>query len=299
MKFAIKILMAFFLVSQINAQTIMRFKPHITAEAKRLGDLVEISNDTTHLALINLDSQPRGGQRITKKQIMSWLKNKNIKVVYKWKGKKTAFIKQNTLTSGIDLVNKAQQALKNHLEKQEYSHIELISKTKLKGSALPLSAFTVEINNLYPIPKKVCVRLLAGTHSIPIWFTVKANKEVLVAQHQIKNRTEVHENDFIIQNRTIAGLKDEPLTQLPQATWIKKSINTNQILTTKFVTEMPSVIKGKPVQVTVSNHGVSILTEAIAQNDGYIGQKIRMKNSQTNKYFIAVVTATNQAEITS
>ena len=299
MKFAIKIIVAFFLAYQVNAQTIIRFKPNITTQAQRLGDLLIITDDSHHLANLPLDSKPRLGQRITKKQITEWLKNKTNLVTYKWRGKKTAVIRQLTLTAGVDLFNKAQLALKNNLEQQGYSPIELTSKAKLKGSILPLSAYTVEIIDHYPPAKKVCVRLNAGKHSIPVWFSVKAYQEVLVAQHPIKKRTEVHENDFILKKRNIAGLNDKPFTQMPQTTWLKKSINTNQILSPTFVAETPSVIKGKSVQVTVLSQGVSIVTEAIAQNDGHVGQKIRMKNLSTNKYFVAVVTAANQAEITS
>lgn len=279
--------------------SILRFKPQITTHAHHLSDLLVITDDKDHLAAIPLDSQPRVGERITKKQIFNWIKNKRNLNDYKWRGKKTAVIEQLTLTAGIDLRNKAQLALNSQLEKQEYSHVELTTKAKLKGSTLPLSAFTAQITNDYPTAKKVCVRLNSGKHSIPVWFNVKAYQEVLVAQHQIKNRTIVHEDDFILKKRNIAGLKDTPFNKLPPTVWLLKTINTNQILTQKQVTETPSVIKGQSVQVTVLNHGVSIITEAVAQKDGYIGQAIRMKNTLTNKYFVAVITAPSQAEITS
>jgi flagella basal body P-ring formation protein FlgA len=303
MKYVIRIvpeiILAFLLTCQAHANIIIRFKPHITTHAQRLGDLLDISGDKTHLANIPLDSMPRSGQKITKNHIINWLKKKKRVHNYKWRGKTTAVIQQLTRTSGIDLLNKAQLALKSQLEQHNYLQIEISSKAKLQNSSLPLSSFTVQIQKEYPTAKKVCVRLRSGRHSIPVWFSVKAYQNVLVAQHHIKNRTIVHDNDFILKTRNIAGLKDIPYNRLPQTIWLKKSINTDQILTPGFLTDPPFVIKGQSVQVKIVNHGISITTEAIAQKDGFIGQKVTMKNTQTHKYFLAVITAPNQAEIPS
>lgn len=292
-------MMLLLLAYQAEAQTIIRFQPHISPQAQHLGDLLVITDDKNHLANTPLDSQPRDGQKITKKQITSWIKSKRGTFHYKWRGKNTAVIHQLIQTAGVDLLNKAQSTLKNQLEKEEYSHIELTTKTKLKSSSFPLSAFIAHTVIEYPITKQVCVRLKFGKHSIPVWFSVKAYQKILVAQHKIKNNTLVHEEDFILQERNIAGLKDKPFTKLPQTGWLKKSMNTNQILTQKHLTEPPAIIKGQVAQVNVLNHRVSIVITAIAQNNGYIGQTIRMKNPQTNKYFVAVITGLNQAEVPS
>ncbi len=299
MNFAIKIIVALSLAYQANAQTILRFQQHITPNAHHLGDLLIITGDKNNLANIPLDSHPEIGRKITKKQVITWVKNKRGSFQYQWRGKKIAVVKQRTQTTGMDLINRAQTELKSQLEKQEYSQIELTTKTKLKGSVFPLSAFKIQIPNQYPVAKQVCVRLNYGKHSIPVWFTVRAYQKVLVARHQIKKRTIVYEDDFIVKAHDISGLKQMPLTKLSHSFWLKKSINEHQVLTQKHVREIPSIIKGQSVQVKVVNHGVSIMTEAIAQNDGDIGQTIRMKNPQTNKYFVAVITAPNQAEIPS
>ncbi|MCL9682626.1 flagellar basal body P-ring formation chaperone FlgA [Legionella maioricensis] len=299
MKFVIKIIGALILAYQANAQTILRFQTNITPNAQHLGDVLVITGDKNNLAKIPLDSHPGVGRKITKKQIIAWIKNKRSSFKYQWRGKKTAVIKQRTQTTGMDLINKARSELKNQLEKQEYSHVELTTKTKLKGSVFPLSAFKIQIPSEYPVAKQVCVRLNYEKHSIPVWFTVKAYQKVLVAKHQIKNRTIVREDDFILKEQSISGLKQMPLTKLLHPFWLKKSINAAQVLTQKYLIEIPSIIKGQSVQIKIVTHGVSIITEAIAQNDGDIGQTIRMKNPQTNKYFVAVVTAPNQAEIPS
>lgn len=293
------IILTLLLTQQSNAQTTIRFQPNITPNVHYLGDVLLITHDKNNLAKLPLDSTPITGQQITKKQIMSWIKNKKGHFSYQWRGKKNAVVKQRIKTSGIDLLSKAQTELKNQLQAQDYSRIELISKTKLKGSAVPLSAFKAKISGQYPSAKRVCVRLNYNKRSIPIWFTVKAYKKVLVAKHKIKHHTALHADDFIIKERNIAGLKALPYSQLPSAMWLQKTINADQILTAKQLIATPAVTKGQKIQIKVVNRGISLTTEAIAQHDGYIGQTVRMKNVQTNKFFRAVVTSSNQAEISS
>lgn len=292
-------MLIFLLPYKASAQIVMRFQPHITTHAHQLGDLLLITGDKDNLAKMPLDSQPRANQKITKLTIINWIKQKRGVFAYTWKGKKTATIYELTKTKGIDLLAKAQSSLKNQLEKQEYTHVELATKVKLKDSRFPLSAFKIQIPAEYPVAKHLCVRMSYKKQSIPVWFTVKAYQKVLVAQHKIKNQTTANDQDFILKTRNIAGLKDKPVNKLPQRMWLNKSINTNQILTQSHLSDIPEVIKGQKIQITVFNQGISIVTEAIALNNGSIGQSVQMKNPKTNKYFFAVITAVNQAEITS
>ncbi len=287
------------ITQQNHAQVTMRFRPNITTNVHYLGDVLLINNDKNNLAALPLDSTPKAGQQITKKQIMTWIKNKKGPFSYQWRGKKNTVVRQRIKTSGAILLKKAQEELTKQLEAQDYSRFELATKTNLRGTAVPLSAFKIKIANQYPSTKRVCVRLNYEKHSIPVWFAVKAYKKVLVAKHKIKIHTLVNNRDFALKERNIAGLKASPYSQLPASMWLQKTMNEDQILTSQYLTDIPAIIRGKKVQIKVVNRGISLTTEAIAQNDGYIGQAVRMKNIQTNKYFLAVVTSSNQAEISS
>lgn len=299
MKFVIKLMLPLSLVYSAHAHMILRFQPHITAHAQRLADLVFISNDKQDWMNIPLDSQPTAGEYLSKDQVIQWLIQKNGSFEYQWKGKKTALIEQNTLTSGKQLLNKAQKALLQQLNKTYDAAVEPDSKTLPKDSEFSLADFHVELPVINPPTKHICVRLVREKRSIPIWFRVKVWQKVLVTPKKIKSRTLVQETDFVLKKRNIAGLKAKPLTHLPETHWLSKSLNKNQILTQDQLTQTPQVIKGEAVQIKVSTHGISITAKAIAQNDGYTGQIIQMKNPDTNKYFAARIIASNQAEITS
>lgn len=106
-------------------------------------------------------------------------------------------------------------------------------------------------------------------------------------------------SDFILKNRDISGLRATPYTHLPKETWLKHAINSNQILTHNQLIRTPKVLKGQIVQIKLISQGITIITKAIAQKDGYIGEAVQMKNIKANTDFIATVTAQNQAEVSS
>jgi flagella basal body P-ring formation protein FlgA len=286
-----------FLSDQVNAQTMLRFQPHITTQAKYLSDVLLISQDKNNLKTLKLDSKPKGGGVLSKQQILTWIKDKTGLIDYQWQGKNTAVIEQNSQTSGEELLKKAQQSLAEYLKKQSYDSIQLTAKNKPKDSEFALADFTIELPKNNPPAKEMCVRLNYKNHSIPIWFTVKAYQKVLVAKHALKNRSPVNKEDFILKQRNIAGLKNAPYSQLPSTQWLKNSINKNHILTTNDLINLPQVIRGQLIKIKIVNGGISILTEAIAENDGYLGQTIQLKNTKTNKHFEARVTGPNQAEV--
>jgi flagella basal body P-ring formation protein FlgA len=100
-----------------------------------------------------------------------------------------------------------------------------------------------------------------------------------------------------LKRRNIAGLNNAPLMQFPTTVWLNKSINKQQILTQDLFGNQPEILQGQKVKVLVQQQGIAITVVAIAQSHGTQGQSIRMKNPRTNKYFFAVVTGKNSAEV--
>lgn len=298
MKFVLNVVFLLILLPT-HAETVLRFRTPVTSDAKQVGDLLLITPDKHQWRKIKLDSQPTPGARLEKQKLLLWLQKKTGAFSYQWEGKNTAIIHQNTCTKARELINKAQIALMKKLNESPYAQIELSSKTVLKDSDIPLANFEVQLPEGYPVAKRVCVRLVSQKHSIPIWFGVKAYQQVLVAQRTIKHHTFLQATDLHLKQRDIAGLHGKPLTHLPSDAWLSQPINKHQILTEECLGTSPLVMQGYPVHVTVEQHGIAIIIEAIAQHHGGLGQRIRMKNPRTNKYFVATVTGKNKAEITA
>jgi flagella basal body P-ring formation protein FlgA len=200
-------------------------------------------------------------------------------------------------TSSQALINKAQMVLMEQLNKHPYTKLLVKPKIKQATSSISLSHLKVQIKDRYPPLKQICVRLTDNKHSIPIWFKIKAYQQVLVAKHTIRNRTIINSNDFILENKNVAGLNSSPYQQLPLQTWVKKSLSKGTILTEEYLSNRPDIVNGQSVQVHIKSQGVLINTEAIAQHDAYLGQVIKIKNMRSNKFFMAVVTAPDHVEV--
>ncbi|MDR3501318.1 MAG: flagellar basal body P-ring formation chaperone FlgA [Legionella sp.] len=296
MKFVVNLLLLLS-VFPIQAETVLRFRTPITPEAKNLGDLLLITPDKHQWGKIMLDSKPMPGTKLNKQQVLTWLQHKVGNFSHQWKGKTSATIRETTGTNAKNLLSTAQNALAKQLKKQAYSQVELSSKTVLKDSGIALANFKIQLPKDYPVAKRVCVRLHYQNRSIPIWFAVKAYQSVLVAKHTIKRHTLLRPSDVILKRRNIAGLYTAPLTQFPATVWLNKSINKQQILTQDLLGNQPEVMQGQKTKVLVQQHGIAITIEAIAQSNGVQGQSIRMQNPRTNKYFVAVITGKNTAEV--
>lgn len=296
MKFVLNLL---FLIatSSVMAQSVIRFQPAITAQARLVGDLLLISHDSQGLAQIPLDKKPKSGSLLSKKQIMTWLVTKKGAISYTWRGKKTARVSEHSHASGKALVIKAQQALTNELNKQHYTRLVISPKTHLSHTELPRSAFTLAVAPTIPPAKRVCVHLKYQKKTIPVWFSVQAYQKVLVANEQLKMNSLINATDFSAQERNIAGLKGVPLSQLPSPQWLKQSLKAGQILQAQQTAAMPDVVKGQQLTIRINKGGILITLEVNALAHGYIGQVIKMTNPQTNKSLKARILSTNEAEI--
>jgi flagella basal body P-ring formation protein FlgA len=296
MKFVINALLLLMTMTT-EAQVTLRFQSHITDEAKVLGDLLIIAPEEQKLAQLPLDSHPKAHTQLDKKQLMAWLQTQAKDLDYQWQGKNTAFIEPSAQTSGQALQDKAQAALIAQLNQYPWTHLEVITKAKPPTSSIALDRLQVQITNRYPPLKQIGVRLNDKNHSIPVWFKVKAYQKVLVAKQDLSSRTLISHLDFELQDRDIAGLKGKPYQELPQELWLTKGMKHQAILTEEEVSPRPQVLKGQSVHIKIISQGLSITTDAIAEQDGYLGQTIKMKNAQNKDYFTALITATNQAEV--
>lgn len=296
MKFVVNLLLLLS-VFPIQAETVLRFRTPITPEAKKLGDLLLITPDKHRWGKIMLDSKPMSGTKLNQQQVLTWLQHKVGNFSYQWKGKTSTTIRETPLTKANDLLSTAQDALAKQLKKHAYSQVELSSKTVVKDSGIALVNFKIQLPKGYPVAKRVCVRLRYQNRSIPIWFAVKAYQSVLVTKHRMKRHALLRPSDVSLKRRNIAGLNSVPLMQFPTTVWLNKSINKHQILTQDLFGNQPEILQGQKVKVLVQQQGIAITVEAIAQSHGTQGQSIRMKNPRTNKYFFAVVTGKNSAEV--
>lgn len=303
MKFVLKPLLILLLLSTnlCFAQVILRFQPHIDTQALVLGDLLQIENDEQHWADLPLQSHPTPGEIIAKDTLLEWLKPHLEKVDIAWQGKTHIQVKQSKQSSQKMLIEKAKAALMNQLA-PHYLRVEMKAISNLKDSEYALDALKAEPIVSFPTPKRVCVWLTPKRHHnqrIAVWFKVHAYARVLVANRHVRYNTPLSSDAFVLKERDIAGLNGQPIHDLPQAAWLKSSIEPDGILLENQLKKPPLVVKGQPVKVELHHHQITIVMDAVALSDGDLGETITVKNPLNHKTFVVRISGFQQAEMTS
>lgn len=303
MKFVIKlntILMSSLLVATFScyAGTTLQFQPVIRDDARVLGDLVIIHNDTQHWSALPLESFPAPGEIVTKTHILDWMVQHLGPIDFHWQGKTHIKINPSIKTPASALIKKAKTALMAQL-KPHYTRVQLDVISQVQGSSYGLDDLKTEITLHYPTAKRVCVWLIhENPHQkrIPIWFKVRAYTNVWVAKRRLSKNTLIENKSFNLEERNIAGLITAPAKSIPQHLMINTSITRNTILMNKMLKSPPLVTQGKPVKVTLHHHQITLIIDAIALEDGRLGQTITVKNQNTQQRFAARISGFQQAE---
>lgn len=298
MKFAANILLILLLNNICQAQVILRFQPQITSNASTLGDLLRVTNDEHHWANLSLQSQPISGEVISKDKIIDWMQQQLGTIEYQWQGKTQTQVRALIKTPADKLIKKAQTALVQQLERR-YKHVEVKPLTTLKDSQYSLESYKVEMNIGNTVARRVRLWLTNDQQRIPVWFKVKAFAQVLVATHDLAADSPIPKEAFLLQERDIAGLNDLPAQTIPDKKILKTAIERDSILLSTQLKEAPQVTQGTALKVSIKEHGIMILMDAVALTDGYLGQTITVKNPLTNKTLTARVSGVQQAEVRS
>ena len=276
----------------------LRFQAHIHSNATLLGDILQITKDSHHWSNLELQSHPSPGELITKEKILHWMIDHLGKFEYVWQGKTQIRVEQKIQSSSRALVEKAHAALLKKMN-QDYTHLTIVATSQPKAQNYLIKHFKSNLELPFPTPKRVCVWLSYKEIRIPIWFKVKAYARVLVATHDLNDRVQLKSEDFSWEDLDIAGFANKPAVNVPKQGWLLKPLKKGKPLLYSDWKPSPQVQKGEMIKVSVTHHRISIIMEAEALNDGYLGDTIRVKNQSNQKILTAVVNDLQHAEIRS
>jgi len=277
----------------LNCQLTLRFQPEINEKATRLGDILIVEKKWSN---IPLDSHPTPGEVITKTKIIDWMTQRLGHFNATWQGKTQIKVKPSSQSSGKLLVEKAKAALIKKLGTR-YQRVEATPLSHLKNSEYAPDDFSTKIHITHPTSKRVCVWLVHDKTRIAVWFKVRAYTNVLIANQHIHYNTPLQNNEFSMKERNIAGLNSPPVLTLPKPMWLKSSMERNTILLKSQLKEPPLVAHGQHINVATHNHSITIVMDAIALADGYLGESITVKNPLNQKTFVAKINGVQRAEI--
>jgi flagella basal body P-ring formation protein FlgA len=131
----------------------------------------------------------------------------------------------------------------------------------------------------------------AGAGSVPVWFSVKAYRPVLVTQRNRGARDSVDAGDFTVEERDVAPLSGVPLAVDADVTRMRArhAIAAGRIVVKEDLEEMPQVLRGQEVTVEVRHGAVEIETSAVALREARLGEPVTLQNPSSHMNYAARV----------
>ncbi|MEW5923047.1 MAG: flagellar basal body P-ring formation chaperone FlgA [Candidatus Zixiibacteriota bacterium] len=86
-------------------------------------------------------------------------------------------------------------------------------------------------------------------------------------------------------------LTDKALTSPEQLAgcWAKKNIGKDQIITSALIERIPAIISGKQISILYKTESMEITAAGVAMEAGYVGDLIRVRNSQSRKVIACTI----------
>jgi flagella basal body P-ring formation protein FlgA len=135
--------------------------------------------------------------------------------------------------------------------------------------------------------------------SVPVWFSVKAYRPVLVSQRNRGARDSVDASDFAVEQRDVAALSSLPLPVDADVTRMRARhvITAGRIVLKQDLEEMPQVLRGQEVTVDVKHGAVEIETSAVALREARLGEPVTLQNPTSHMTYAARVVGQGRAAV--
>lgn len=134
--------------------------------------------------------------------------------------------------------------------------------------------------------------------SIPVWFEVRAYRMAAVVSRPLRPKEAMRAGDITVQEREVAGLGDVLTSdRLDPEMRARRYLRAGQVLRSTDLEPQPPVVATQPVTVRVLSGSIVIETTGIAEQEGRVGDTIRVRNPNSEASFLAQVTNASQVEV--
>lgn len=136
--------------------------------------------------------------------------------------------------------------------------------------------------------------------TLPVWVNVQAYAPVLVARRSLVPRERIGVDDVSREERNIAGFSGTALADFSDVAnqRTRLYIPAGKMLKTADVEPSPVVLATQEVNVRVVAGSVEIETKAVAEEEGHVGEYIRVRNPSSAAIFMAQVVGDRSVQVT-
>jgi flagella basal body P-ring formation protein FlgA len=221
----------------------------------------------------------------------------------------TAFVRaeemEANITSGskqaTSLDTKVARLLKSELERK-YSEVIRWSIVSLPRQALiEIPGEVVPSMQVTHIGSRSAVELSwADARSArqvrTLWFNVEGAQSMVVAAHDVAPAASLSIADAMLEERDVMALGCSSLNDPNELQQMRtrRALRSGTAICREAIEPRPAVARGENVTVRYSSERVSITSKGIAQDDGQVGQRLRVINPISKDSFLAVVSAARE-----
>jgi flagella basal body P-ring formation protein FlgA len=128
---------------------------------------------------------------------------------------------------------------------------------------------------------------------------VEILQEIVAAARRIKKGTLIGRDDLKLEERDVALLPQKYFTgpDLLISQEAKISVPENSTIFNWMIGEVPLVHRGDILTLIVNAPGLSVRVKAKAEEDGLLGQEIKVKRADSNKILAAKILSANEVEV--
>lgn len=133
--------------------------------------------------------------------------------------------------------------------------------------------------------------------TVPVWFSVRALRSVLVAQRRLGAHEAPSAVDFVPQVLDVAplpGVPARPDVDLKNVR-MRRDVWSGHVLLERDLESVPEIQRGQQVEVTVRVGAVAIETSAFALSEARTGDVVSLRNPTSNEHYLAHVVGRGEA----
>ncbi|GEM_PF-2673426 len=301
-----------------DARVTLTLKPHVVVDhdTVRLADVADI--ETSDAVLQRTLSAIRLGETATNARVYGrgtlamLIKQGTANPLHiDWEGAERVAIERRTQTLEAEtLVTAAREHLSRALREFDpaFTRVDVRAAERIDALRLPTGTVTVVPRTMRSstLSKRTCVWLDVSVDGqvrrhFPVWLAVSAYKPVLVSAHALAARAPVANNDFRIEERDVTDLMRVALSSTHDVTGARaqRSLPAGAVMLTGDVEALPAVARDQEVRVQVASGSVLLETSAVAEQEGKIGDQIRLRNVSSDRSYLGRVVGMGQVSVSA
>ncbi len=128
---------------------------------------------------------------------------------------------------------------------------------------------------------------------------IRASMDVVTATRTLDPGITISEADVTTAKRDVSRVRPGTLRTVDDVIGktVYRRLSQNDVITKSSLTNVPDITSGQLVKIVVKRPGIEIVSKGKAIEKGYIGEIIRVINTDTKKIINAVVTDSESVEI--